>query len=156
MASSVVRVHRGHERGQEADELDEEEDEDEEDYGMASKVSLPSKPERKYVPLWDNSKHIFEMLMMFSDIIAKMDCLLILCFVCFRRPSLPPAKQANKNLILKAISEAQESINKTTTYTGSTFNITITIVLTQHGAFIKYWTEMGPIELIWLYQLLFI
>ncbi|XP_048063657.1 zinc finger CCCH domain-containing protein 14 isoform X4 [Megalobrama amblycephala] len=79
MASSVVRVHRGHERGQEADELDEEEDEDEEDYGMASKVSLPSKPERK--------------------------------------PSLPPAKQANKNLILKAISEAQESINKTTTYT---------------------------------------
>lgn len=51
MASSVVRVHRGHERGQEADELDEEEDEDEEDYGMASKVSLPSKPERKYVPL---------------------------------------------------------------------------------------------------------
>lgn len=51
MASSVVRVHRGHDhRGQEADDLDEEEDEDEEDYGMASKVSLPSKPERKYVP----------------------------------------------------------------------------------------------------------
>ncbi|KAG1938419.1 zinc finger CCCH domain-containing protein 14 [Pimephales promelas] len=81
VASSVVRVHRGHDhRGQEADDLDEEEeDEDEEDYGMASKVSLPSKPERK--------------------------------------PSLPLAKQANKNLILKAISEAQQSISKTTTYT---------------------------------------
>ncbi|XP_029453614.1 zinc finger CCCH domain-containing protein 14 isoform X2 [Rhinatrema bivittatum] len=33
-----------------------------------------------------------------------------------RRPSLPPSKQANKNLILKAISEAQESITKTTSY----------------------------------------
>lgn len=75
MASSVVRVHRGHERDQESDEL-EEEDDDEEDYGLPSRVSLPSKPERK--------------------------------------PTLPPAKQANKNLILKAISEAQESINKTT------------------------------------------
>ncbi|KAK2846270.1 hypothetical protein Q7C36_011124 [Tachysurus vachellii] len=31
-----------------------------------------------------------------------------------RKPSLPPAKQANKNLILKAISEAQDSISKTT------------------------------------------
>ena len=31
-----------------------------------------------------------------------------------RRPSLPPSKQANKNLILKAISEAQESVTKTT------------------------------------------
>ncbi|XP_068110657.1 zinc finger CCCH domain-containing protein 14 isoform X2 [Hyperolius riggenbachi] len=33
-----------------------------------------------------------------------------------RRPTLPPSKQANKNLILKAISEAQESITKTTSY----------------------------------------
>ncbi|MBN3294870.1 ZC3HE protein, partial [Amia calva] len=33
-----------------------------------------------------------------------------------RRPSLPPSKQANKNLILKAISEAQESVSKTTNY----------------------------------------
>ncbi|XP_024592033.1 zinc finger CCCH domain-containing protein 14 isoform X7 [Neophocaena asiaeorientalis asiaeorientalis] len=33
-----------------------------------------------------------------------------------RRPSLPPSKQANKNLILKAISEAQESVTKTTNY----------------------------------------
>ncbi|XP_019061900.1 zinc finger CCCH domain-containing protein 14 isoform X9 [Fukomys damarensis] len=33
-----------------------------------------------------------------------------------RRPSLPPCKQANKNLILKAISEAQESVTKTTNY----------------------------------------
>uniref|UniRef100_A0A8C2F301 Zinc finger CCCH domain-containing protein 14 n=1 Tax=Cyprinus carpio TaxID=7962 RepID=A0A8C2F301_CYPCA len=46
VASSVVRVHRGHERGQESDDLNEEEDEDEEDYGIASKVSLPLKPER--------------------------------------------------------------------------------------------------------------
>uniref|UniRef100_A0A8C0HTN8 Zinc finger CCCH domain-containing protein 14 n=1 Tax=Balaenoptera musculus TaxID=9771 RepID=A0A8C0HTN8_BALMU len=30
-----------------------------------------------------------------------------------RRPSLPPSKQANMNLILKAISEAQESVTKT-------------------------------------------
>ncbi|XP_066532743.1 zinc finger CCCH domain-containing protein 14 isoform X2 [Hoplias malabaricus] len=74
VASSVVRVHRAHERGEEPED---EEDEDVEDYGLASRVSLPSKPERK--------------------------------------PSLPPAKQANKNLILKAISEAQESISKTTT-----------------------------------------
>uniref|UniRef100_A0ABI7YWA5 Zinc finger CCCH domain-containing protein 14 n=1 Tax=Felis catus TaxID=9685 RepID=A0ABI7YWA5_FELCA len=33
-----------------------------------------------------------------------------------RRPSLPPSKQANKNLILKAVSEAQESVTKTTNY----------------------------------------
>ena len=33
-----------------------------------------------------------------------------------RRPSLPPSKQANKNLILKAISEVQESVTKTTNY----------------------------------------
>ncbi|XP_076004864.1 zinc finger CCCH domain-containing protein 14 isoform X2 [Genypterus blacodes] len=33
-----------------------------------------------------------------------------------RRPTLPPAKQANRNLILKAISEAQDSITKTTAY----------------------------------------
>ncbi|XP_016154181.1 PREDICTED: zinc finger CCCH domain-containing protein 14 isoform X3 [Ficedula albicollis] len=33
-----------------------------------------------------------------------------------RRPSLPPSKQANKNLILKAISEAQESVTKTTNF----------------------------------------
>ncbi|XP_077367221.1 zinc finger CCCH domain-containing protein 14 isoform X2 [Festucalex cinctus] len=33
-----------------------------------------------------------------------------------RRPSLPPAKQANRNLILKAISEAQDSISKTTSF----------------------------------------
>ena len=33
-----------------------------------------------------------------------------------QRPSLPPSKQAKKNLILKAISEAQESVTKTTNY----------------------------------------
>lgn len=47
MASSVVRVHRGHDRGQDSEDL--EEDEDEEDYGFPSKVSLPAKPERKCV-----------------------------------------------------------------------------------------------------------
>ncbi|XP_069592556.1 zinc finger CCCH domain-containing protein 14 isoform X1 [Ranitomeya imitator] len=36
-----------------------------------------------------------------------------------RRPTLPPSKQANKNLILKAISEAQESITKTTSYSAA-------------------------------------
>lgn len=137
MASSVVRVHRGHDhRGQEADDLDEEEeDEDDEDYGMASKVSLPSKPERKYVPLWNNGKDIFE-IRMFWDIIAKIDLVLkeigVLCV--FRRPSLPPAKQANKNLLLKAISEAQQSISKTTTYTGSTFAFNITITNKQSNS----------------------
>ncbi|KAL4618118.1 zinc finger CCCH domain-containing protein 14 [Arapaima gigas] len=84
VASSIVRVNRGVGEGQESDELEEEEEEDDEGYrtrsgGLTSRVSLPSKPER--------------------------------------RPSLPPAKQANKNLILKAISEAQESISKTTNYT---------------------------------------
>lgn len=33
-----------------------------------------------------------------------------------RRPTLPPSKQANKNLILKAITEAQKSVCKTTSY----------------------------------------
>lgn len=33
-----------------------------------------------------------------------------------RGPSLPPSKQANKNLILKATSEAQESVTKTTNH----------------------------------------
>ncbi|KAF7669123.1 hypothetical protein LDENG_00240980 [Lucifuga dentata] len=33
-----------------------------------------------------------------------------------RKPTLPPAKQANRNLILKAISEAQDSITKTTAF----------------------------------------
>ncbi|KAL3979801.1 hypothetical protein ACER0C_018351 [Sarotherodon galilaeus] len=75
VASSVVRVNR------DADEDSDDVDEDESSYsgrGLSSRVSLPSKPERK--------------------------------------PTLPPAKQANRNLILKAISEAQDSITKTTTY----------------------------------------
>ncbi|KAK2091902.1 hypothetical protein P7K49_031186 [Saguinus oedipus] len=33
-----------------------------------------------------------------------------------RRPSLPPSKQDNENLILKAVSETQESVTKTTDY----------------------------------------
>ncbi|KAM9496060.1 zinc finger CCCH domain-containing protein 14 isoform 3-T3 [Clarias gariepinus] len=70
VASSVVRIQKGHEQVYESEEDEEEE------YGIPSRVSLPPKPERK--------------------------------------PSLPPAKQANKNLILKAISEAQDSISKTT------------------------------------------
>ncbi|XP_026175178.1 zinc finger CCCH domain-containing protein 14 isoform X2 [Mastacembelus armatus] len=75
VASSVVRVNRA------ADEDSDDVEEDDSNYGgrgLSSRVSLPSKPERK--------------------------------------PTLPPAKQANRNLILKAISEAQDSITKTTTY----------------------------------------
>ncbi|XP_068198185.1 zinc finger CCCH domain-containing protein 14 isoform X2 [Antennarius striatus] len=75
VASSVVRVSRT------ADEDSDEFEEEDEGYGgrgLSSRVSLPSKPERK--------------------------------------PTLPPAKQANRNLILKAISEAQDSITKTTSF----------------------------------------
>lgn len=75
VASSVVRVNRTTD-----EDSDEAEDEDTSygSRGLSSRVSLPSKPERK--------------------------------------PTLPPAKQANRNLILKAISEAQDSITKTTAY----------------------------------------
>ncbi|XP_027140397.1 zinc finger CCCH domain-containing protein 14 [Larimichthys crocea] len=75
VASSVVRVSRA------ADEDSDDMEEEDTGYGgrgLSSRVSLPSKPERK--------------------------------------PTLPPAKQANRNLILKAISEAQDSITKTTAY----------------------------------------
>ncbi|XP_070844022.1 zinc finger CCCH domain-containing protein 14 isoform X1 [Chaetodon trifascialis] len=75
VASSVVRVSRT------ADEDSDDVEEEDVGYGgrgLSSRVSLPSKPERK--------------------------------------PTLPPAKQANRNLILKAISEAQDSITKTTAY----------------------------------------
>lgn len=75
VASSVVRVSRT--ANEDSDEVEDEET----NYGsrgLSSRVSLPSKPERK--------------------------------------PTLPPAKQANRNLILKAISEAQDSITKTTAY----------------------------------------
>ncbi|XP_074471632.1 zinc finger CCCH domain-containing protein 14 isoform X2 [Sebastes fasciatus] len=78
VASSVVRVNRA------ADEDSDDVEEEDAGYagyggrGMSSRVSLPSKPERK--------------------------------------PTLPPGKQANRNLILKAISEAQDSITKTTAY----------------------------------------
>ncbi|CAB1342554.1 unnamed protein product [Coregonus sp. 'balchen'] len=83
VVSSVVRVNQTADEGPDSDELEEEEEDDEEDEGygvksMSSRVSLPSKPERK--------------------------------------PSLPPAKQANKNLLMRAIAEAQISINKTTAY----------------------------------------
>ncbi|XP_071007309.1 zinc finger CCCH domain-containing protein 14 isoform X9 [Oncorhynchus clarkii lewisi] len=82
VVSSVVRVNQAADGGRDSDD-DEEEDDDEEDEGygvknLSSRVSLPSKPERK--------------------------------------PSLPPAKQANKNLLLRAMSEAQISINKTAAY----------------------------------------
>lgn len=76
VASSVVRVSRA------AEEDSDEVEEDDTSYGgrgLSSRVSLPSKPERK--------------------------------------PTLPPTKQATRNLILKAISEAQDSITKTTAYT---------------------------------------
>ncbi|XP_067338895.1 zinc finger CCCH domain-containing protein 14 isoform X2 [Channa argus] len=75
VASSVVRVNRA------TDEDSDDGEEEDSNYGgrgLSSRVSLPSKPERK--------------------------------------PTLPPAKQANRNLILKAISEAQDSITKTTAY----------------------------------------
>ncbi|XP_045917134.1 zinc finger CCCH domain-containing protein 14 isoform X3 [Micropterus dolomieu] len=75
VASSVVRVNRA------ADEDSDDVEEEDPGYGgrgLSSRVSLPSKPERK--------------------------------------PTLPPGKQANRNLILKAISEAQDSITKTTAY----------------------------------------
>ncbi|XP_020494478.2 zinc finger CCCH domain-containing protein 14 isoform X1 [Labrus bergylta] len=75
VASSVVRVSRAE------DEDSDDVEEDDASYGgrgISSRVSLPSKPERK--------------------------------------PTLPPAKQANRNLILKAISEAQDSITKTTAF----------------------------------------
>lgn len=45
MASSVVRIQKGHERVYES----EEDEEDKEDYGVPSRVSLPPKPERKSV-----------------------------------------------------------------------------------------------------------
>lgn len=76
VASSVVRVNRAADE-EDSDDL-EEEDASYGGRGLSSRVSLPSKPERK--------------------------------------PTLPPAKQANRNLILKAISEAQDSITKTTAY----------------------------------------
>ncbi|XP_051265435.1 zinc finger CCCH domain-containing protein 14 isoform X1 [Dicentrarchus labrax] len=75
VASSVVRVNRAAE--EDSDDV-EEEDTGYGGRGLSSRVSLPSKPERK--------------------------------------PTLPPGKQANRNLILKAISEAQDSITKTTAY----------------------------------------
>nr|XP_046229826.1 zinc finger CCCH domain-containing protein 14 isoform X2 [Scatophagus argus] len=75
VASSVVRVNRVED--EDSDDL-EDEDTGYGGRGLSSRVSLPSKPERK--------------------------------------PTLPPAKQANRNLILKAISEAQDSITKTTAY----------------------------------------
>ncbi|XP_062267765.1 zinc finger CCCH domain-containing protein 14 isoform X3 [Platichthys flesus] len=82
VASSVVRVNRAaHEDSDDDDDNDDDVEEEEPSYGgrgMSSRVSLPSKPER--------------------------------------RPTLPPGKQANRNLILKAISEAQDSITKTTAY----------------------------------------
>ncbi|XP_023993866.2 zinc finger CCCH domain-containing protein 14 isoform X5 [Salvelinus sp. IW2-2015] len=81
VVSSVVRVNQAADGGRDSDDDEEEDDEEDEGYGvknLSSRVSLPSKPERK--------------------------------------PSLPPAKQANKNLLLRAMSEAQISINKTAAY----------------------------------------
>ncbi|XP_041726008.1 zinc finger CCCH domain-containing protein 14 isoform X3 [Coregonus clupeaformis] len=80
VVSSVVRVNQSADGGRDSDE-EEEDDEEDEGYGvknLSSRVSLPSKPERK--------------------------------------PTLPPAKQANKNLLMRAMSEAQISINKTAAY----------------------------------------
>lgn len=51
-----------------------------------------------------------------KDAVAVAINVRLIIFSIFLRPSLPPSKQANKNLILKAISEAQESVTKTTNY----------------------------------------
>lgn len=50
------------------------------------------------------------------DTVAVAINVQLISFFISLRPSLPPSKQANKNLILKAISEAQESVTKTTNY----------------------------------------
>ena len=44
-----------------------------------------------------------------------------------QRPSRPPSKQAKKNLILKAISEAQESVTKTANYSAVSQKQTIPV-----------------------------
>lgn len=116
VASSVIRVNR-------ADDEDSDDAEDDDtDFGsrsLSSRVSLPSKPERK-LDLFIKSFKILraggehEQVFCFS----KSSC--CLTYICFR-PTLPPAKQANRNLILKAISEAQDSITKTTSYSPSKF-----------------------------------
>lgn len=53
MASSVVRIQKGHEQFYES----EEDEEDEEDYSMHSRVSLPPKPERKSVSTSSPNTH---------------------------------------------------------------------------------------------------
>ncbi|KAJ0060901.1 hypothetical protein NL108_001773, partial [Boleophthalmus pectinirostris] len=100
VASSVVRVSR-------TDEDSDDVEDDDTNYGsrgLSSRVSLPSKAERKLVICSHNvfASPVFKFVLKFIHL--------------FFRPSLPPAKQANRNLILKAISEAQDSITKTTAY----------------------------------------
>ncbi|XP_075470702.1 zinc finger CCCH domain-containing protein 14 isoform X3 [Ascaphus truei] len=90
VASSVVKVKTFVNDGEQEDE---DEDEEEEGYlsrtaSISSSVSVPARPERRYL---------------------KIQLI----------PSLPPSKQANKNLILKAISEAQASVTKTTNYSAA-------------------------------------
>ncbi|KAK6478999.1 zinc finger CCCH domain-containing protein 14-like [Huso huso] len=84
--SSVVKVGKSGSEGQDIEEVREEEEEEEED-------------EESYVSRTGS-------LSSSVSVPSKPE----------RRPSLPPSKQANRNLILKAISEAQESVSKTTSY----------------------------------------
>lgn len=133
VVSSVVRVNRS------SDEDSDDGEEEDAEYGgrgLSSRVSLAAKPERKSVfKLFTRNCMILR--------IENRPCSPALPFkireVCvlhfhFRpagfycnsalhrfRPTLPPAKQANRNLILKAISEAQDSITKTTAFPSSTF-----------------------------------
>lgn len=132
VASSVVRVNRS------ADEdSDDAEEEDTEcgGRGLSSRVSLPSKPERKSVLKVFTRIFMIVVVYIFSICPRSLQVSKLQLFgisilhpagfhhnpalYCFR-PTLPPAKQANRNLILKAISEAQDSITKTTAFPSST------------------------------------
>lgn len=122
VASSVVRV------DQAADEDSDDAEEEETSYGakgLSSRVSLPSKPERKSV-LRSYILFCFSILYSMFFLCFLLNLLFIrLSGLIYFRPTLPPAKQANRNLILKAISEAQDSITKTTSYATSMFPTTV-------------------------------
>lgn len=55
------------------------------------------------------------------------------------RPTLPPAKQANRNLILKAISEAQDSITKTTSFSTSIHVSLVVWRIISASICLSYW-----------------
>ncbi|XP_041122973.1 zinc finger CCCH domain-containing protein 14-like isoform X2 [Polyodon spathula] len=88
--SSVVKVGKSGTEGQDSEEVREEEEVEDED---------EDEEEESYVSRTGS-------LSSSVSVPSKPE----------RRPSLPPSKQANRNLILKAISEAQKSVSKTTSY----------------------------------------